>query len=399
MLRCACLVTLCGVLCVRGGRQRPARKAVVDERGARCHAWRRCDVANNATNVVHVVASRITWGGSENYYHWMFGRIVPLLHWFGAGSYGAGDAVVVNDGDGSANGTRERWTDDLLDRVVAPFACVSARKAHLAKSFIEGDVNAALAALGYGPAAAAVLHPWESGMDASLYGCGSLPDDSRAILAYQMATARAFGVGACGCCRRPEDAPLRVLVVARARDQRRTKRPRSAPNLPNLVAALRGALGDVRGRRVEVDAVEFASMSLCDQWCAAASAAVVVGQHGAGLANAIFLDGSAGGVVEIAPPNFRDTKTIFHCAAGLRGSHYARVLQDASDAPVDVAGTVAAVAALLARAAANATPAVEGRYPASTYSARSNMRRHCDAGLSEGTGWTPRIRCTHTKRG
>ena len=52
-------------------------------------------------------------------------------------------------------------------------------------------------------------------------------------------------------------------------------------------------------------------------------------------------------------------KTLFHCLAGLRGTHYARIVQNGTDAPVDVRRAVAAVKALLVRhTASRASPPV-----------------------------------------
>ena len=57
-----------------------------------------------ATGAVHVMASKAGWGGHDNYYHYFYGRLVPLLHWFAATAPGRGDAVVVNDADLSLRG-------------------------------------------------------------------------------------------------------------------------------------------------------------------------------------------------------------------------------------------------------------------------------------------------------
>merc|ERR1712216_742685 len=65
--------------------------------------------------------------------------------------------------------------------------------------------------------------------------------------------------------------------------------------------------------------------------------AVLVAQHGAGLANAAYLrDRGRAAVVEICPKSMW-YKSIFQCLAGLRGAHYGRIQQTEIHGTVDVA--------------------------------------------------------------
>ena len=45
------------------------------------------------------MSTRAGWGPHENYYHFMFGRLVPLFHWLAAESsmVAPEDLVIVND--------------------------------------------------------------------------------------------------------------------------------------------------------------------------------------------------------------------------------------------------------------------------------------------------------------
>ena len=373
----------------------PPPRPVADDASGRCPAPRNCSAPPAATGAVHVMASRASWGGHDNYYHYFYGRLVPLLHWFAATAPGRGDAVVVNDADLRP---RELWTPYLLERVLAPHLCRAAppRLLHLAQGRNDSAIAVALAAAGL-PVGDVRVHAFQVGMDVSMYGCGSLDAAAKATLAAQIDAARRLAVAACGCCARQAGDALVVAVLERHEDQRFSKYgPRTVPNLGDVAAALRdraAAWASELGAAVDVVHVEFQAMSHCAQWCAVDGAAVVLGQHGAGLANAAFLRGGHAGLVEIAPEPMA-FKTLFHCVAGLRGSHYGRVLQDSATAPVDVDATLGAVETVLRRAAANATPA--DRYPDTKL--REEMRRHCAprgealrAGFSPG--WRRRIAC------
>ena len=85
-------------------RHGPPPRPVADDASGRCNAPRNCSAPPAATGAVHVMASRASWGGHDNYYHYFYGRLVPLLHWFAATAPGRGDAVVVNDADLSLRG-------------------------------------------------------------------------------------------------------------------------------------------------------------------------------------------------------------------------------------------------------------------------------------------------------
>ena len=143
-------------------------------------------------------------------------------------------------------------------------------------------------------------------------------------------------------------APRGVLVIDRREpDQARTEaagqaRPtgaqrRSIPNLADLAAALE-VLGPVR-------VVDPASMSPVEQIEAYSQAEVVVGQHGAGLANIVWTSPGAR-VVEIQPPVGPSVRGLFGELASSMGRGYAMVRQDELHAPIDVSAVVAAARAM-----------------------------------------------------
>lgn len=109
MRRVSCLVALAAVAAERCGTPPPA-----------------CD--GKRTGVVHVTSSKAVWGLHSNYYHWLFGRLLPLFHWFETSRPAPGDAVVVEDADDRA---LETWTDAALDAVATPATCVTGRLRHL----------------------------------------------------------------------------------------------------------------------------------------------------------------------------------------------------------------------------------------------------------------------------
>ena len=400
-------------VCARHG---PAPKPVRDDASARCVARKHCGESKaSAGGAVHVMSTRAGWGPHENYYHFMFGRLVPLFHWLAAESsmVAPEDLVIVNDADATP---RELWTPYILESLVAPRACGRApRIMHLAPSFNETAILAGLRAADL-PVDNVKLHAFKVGMDTSLrarragtrerrpssspahrrYGCGSLNPAAKGVLAEQIDHARVFGRDACGCCARRPGGPLVVAVLDRNAGQRFTKGgPRTIPNIGNVTAALRAAAPRWEaslGAPVDVRTVEFQAMSHCDQWCAADAATVVVGQHGAGLANMAFLRAKDAGLVEIAPASVA-FKTIFHCLAGLRGSHYGKVSQSSTTADVDVDDVVAAVDRTLRAAAASADVNATERYPESRLS--PHMRLHCQksGGGVRFTGWRRRIAC------
>ena len=65
-------------------RHGPPPRPVADDASGRCNAPRNCSAPPEATGAVHVMASKAGWGGHDNYYHYFYGRLVPLLHWFAA---------------------------------------------------------------------------------------------------------------------------------------------------------------------------------------------------------------------------------------------------------------------------------------------------------------------------
>jgi len=136
----------------------------------------------------------------------------------------------------------------------------------------------------------------------------------------------------------------RLLFVRRRPNPHNTHQNRSLSNFDALVAHLHAQSWS---SAIEFRVVDFADLTLCEQACEAHQSAVLVAQHGAGLANAAYLrDRGRAAVVEICPKSMW-YKSIFQCLAGLRGAHYGRIQQTDIHGPVDVAAVADAVAAVL----------------------------------------------------
>lgn len=113
---------------------------------------------------------------------------------------------------------------------------------------------------------------------------------------------------------------------------------RSIPNIADVAAPLRD-IGTV-------DVVDFAALPPGDQVDLAARTTVLVGQHGAGLANVVWMPaGSA--VVEILPPVATRSIPLFRALSLALGLEHRAVLQAGPHAPVDPARVRSAVADVL----------------------------------------------------
>lgn len=115
---------------------------------------------------------------------------------------------------------------------------------------------------------------------------------------------------------------------------------RSVPNLRDVV----GAPGFLPASR-SVDVVDAAHMEPVEQMRLFSSTSLLVGQHGAGLANMLWMPrGSA--VVEILPPSPPWVAPIFSNLAAALGHRIVVVPQDDPHAPVDADALATAVQSL-----------------------------------------------------
>lgn len=275
---------------------------------------------------------------TDNFYHFFFGLLVPFFHWMHETPPRPGDVVVLNDH--LTNGVPHKFLPDLL-RVAGRASCVQLGVVDAGRN--GSDATSSAVTLGNqhhdwslldDPSRPRLVRPPEWGLDYHLYGCGFFSDDAKADLATRIRRARRALLDACRC---PTVDPTAVLLVERrSQISLPTHQNRSVPNFPELVAHLRR---QPYGDRLKV--VDFGDLPLCDQFCATASAQVLVAQHGAGLSNAAFLQ-ERSAVVEITPKKMW-SRSIYHCLAGTRDVHYDRVPQNDMHDPVDVVAVHTAV--------------------------------------------------------
>ena len=189
------------------------------------------------------------------------------------------------------------------------------------------------------------VRPPEWGLDWHLYGCSYFSIEARRELAQRVDVASRTMLRACACAPEPRAHFIpRVLFVRRRPDPCNTHQNRSLPNFDALVAHLHTQSWS---SAVDFRVGDFSGMTLCEQACESHQSAVLVAQHGAGLANAAYLrDHGRAAVVETTPKSMW-YKSIFQCLAGVRGAHYGRIQQTDIHGPVDVAAVADAVAAVL----------------------------------------------------
>ena len=168
--------------------------------------------------------------------------------------------------------------------------------------------------------------------------------------------ARTFMPCVCNCTatRTPADGNI-ILVERNASVGNGVKRHIS--NFNELHEGLKAEFG----HRVRL--VRNENLTPCEQWCAAHNAAVYIGQHGAGLVNALFLRPRSAlieiGEIHHIPPDGRmsalqddlkrdmpldhGSRPNYHCLSGMAGAFYRGVGQRGDAGPVDVSATVAVV--------------------------------------------------------
>jgi capsular polysaccharide biosynthesis protein len=110
---------------------------------------------------------------------------------------------------------------------------------------------------------------------------------------------------------------------------------RSIPNIADLAEAL--------GGMVNLQLFEGEHLQAAEQVRAMSETTVLIGQHGAGLANMVWM-APGGVVVEILPKILgRNVRTLFRGLARSCGHTYVAVAQENGHAPVDIARVVRAV--------------------------------------------------------
>jgi hypothetical protein len=128
---------------------------------------------------------------------------------------------------------------------------------------------------------------------------------------------------------------------------------RSLPNLGEVTTAL-GAIADVA-------VVDTAGMAPLQQIQAVRNSDLLIGQHGGGLSNMIWLPPRAG-VVEILPPLPQTINTIFRNLAAARRLGYHAIPQQDMHAEVSPDAVVEAAAVLLG-SPSESVPTPTGRLP------------------------------------
>ena len=100
---------------------------------------------------------------------------------------------------------------------------------------------------------------------------------------------------------------------------------RSVPNLRDVVLSW---------NRSDVNFMDAATVDIYEQILAHSSARILIGQHGAGLTNMIWMP-TGSHIIEILPPMPADAQEIFAKLASAMGMHYSVVEQASVHAPVD----------------------------------------------------------------
>ena len=313
-----------------------------------CASRAPCPVAafRGRSRTVHIASFRAGHGDpASNYYHFFFGLLVPFLNWLETSRPLQGDAFLLNE-----HGVKHKFLPQLM-RLAGREKCVQVGVVG-ASTHNGSDATARHVTLSNdldwsileGPSPRRVRLP-EWGLDWHLYGCGFFSIEARRELAQRVDVASRTMLRACTCAPEPmAPSKPRLLFVRRRPNPHNTHQNRSLSNFDALVAHLHAQSWS---SAIEFRVVDFADLTLCEQACEAHQSAVLVAQHGAGLANAAYLrDRGRAAVVEICPKSMW-YKSIFQCLAGLRGAHYGRIQQTDIHGPVDVAAVADAVATVL----------------------------------------------------
>lgn len=247
------------------------------------------------------------WNGSvQQYFHFLLGYLAPVFAW---ATKNPSRPIAVRD-----CGPMNRWFDLL-------------RPEHDVEIMTVGDVLHVLAG---------DLQPHRvlRGMD--------FPDrfSRTSIVAFADATYRLSLERA-----RPLRSHPRIIVSDRASSDDFFSTPaaewpesgsqkRSVPNLREAIQSM-----DL----LDAHIMDAAQVDIYEQIVLHSRAKVLVGQHGAGLTNMIWMTPGSW-VVEILPPMPHDAQHIFRNLAKALGLRYIMVPQDALHAPVDLPALRAAIA-------------------------------------------------------
>lgn len=244
------------------------------------------------------------WSGSvQQYYHFLLGYLAPILAWQ---EKSTATHITVRD-----CGPMNRWFDA-----------------------VPASVNVEIMNVGH------FLHVFAG----ELQPCEVLrgfdfPDefDARALADFRSSMLRNLGV-------QPGESSRVTVIDRRVTDSFYASaeseidmagaQRRSVPNL--------GAWADQMGAEVPVELFETTELDIREQVKLAAETRVLIGQHGAGLTNMVFM-ASGGVVVEIHPPLPEEAVATFALLAAACGHAYVAVPQADVHADVDLTALTSAV--------------------------------------------------------
>lgn len=278
--------------------------------------------------ITRVMAVPANWQGTpEHFYHFFLGYFMPLVLWQ---ERTAATDVAVRD-----CGPMNVWFDLLRDgtdvELMPPGVMLERLLSHRQERVI--------------------LHDWDN---PTRFHRRSLEAFTQAVLPRVM-----DGAGA------PEGSGARRITLLERRanpdyyhsDAAETpgggSQWRSVPNIDEIADAL-ASLGDVR-------IVDTAELTPAEQVRTLHATDLLVAQHGAGLANMVWLPRTAA-VIELLPPLPPTIDTIFHNLAAARRLGYASVDQVDLHAPVDPVAVAAAAGKVTADPAA-CVPTATGSLP------------------------------------
>lgn len=267
----------------------------------------------------HLVPAQ--WGGSvEHYYHFLLGYLFPATLWVADHPQ---SQPVVRD-----CGPMNPW----FDVISTNFKVIPA---------------------------GVMLHQFARGAPATVLPAGDDPEafDARELARFRVEVLARAGVGA-----GENDAQEAVFIqrgrshpyYAQAASEQRTSGAfrRSIPNSAELLDGL--------ASRRPTRLVDAAELTPAEQIRLHASTDLLIGQHGAGLANMIWMPpGST--VVEILPPMPAHLRVIFRNLAAALGHRYSVIDQRDAHAPIAVDELTAVVAAAFGEPVRTGAPAPGGR--------------------------------------
>lgn len=254
------------------------------------------------------------WDGSvQEYYHFLLGYLGPVLVWL---EHHPGTQIAMRD-----CGPMNPWIDALMGQedleILNPGAMLHlfAGKRHRSR-VLQGFDDP----MRFDPG---TLNAFRT---IALHRAGVIPSDlNTGITVIDRATSGDFNNTAAA------EVPASGATV------------RSIPNLRDVVVS--SSFFDSSNHARVVDA---AHLDPVEQMLLFSATSLLIGQHGAGLANMLWMpQGSA--VVEILPPSPPWVEPIFSNLAAALGHRIAVVRQEGPHSPIDGASLAAAVAAVWPR--------------------------------------------------